>query len=267
MGIRERRMGDPFPGAAEFNEIVRAVRYVNANRLGGAQASVESLDAGERIAVLNDTDTDVPRFGIVEIYEPVFTPTDNIEEFSSRPSLKARVPTAAARGRIAIALEPLPAGRVGVAIFSGVAVCKVNVTDANATFAKEVVGNATRLETSTVGAIPIIWRESGSSGEKWAVVLLGAQALNPRRTRRRLSITAATSAGTNIWDYTVLVDGVSEDAENLYEQTPWGHGQDLSFTQGDLTPGAVEGTVWCDLRDDGVWEFDVPNPLVPACAE
>lgn len=282
MGIRERRMGDPFPGAAEFNEIVRAVRYVNSLSLGGGGPSLlRSLDAGERVVVQNNTLSDIPRFGIVEIYEPVFSPTDNLEEFKGRCSLKAKAPTAAAKGRIAIALEPLPGGvedpenegemlspgRVGVAIVSGFAVCKVNVTDADATFAKEVVGDATRLETSAVGAIPIVWRESGASGEKWAVVLLGTQAMNPRRFRRLLPITSSSSVGTNVWEYTVSVDGVGAEGRNRYEQSPWGHGQELTFTQGDLTPGPVEGDVWCDLADDGVWEFDIANPLVPDCAE
>lgn len=266
MGVRERRQGDPFPGAAEYNEIVRAVRRVNALTLGAANSPL-GIATSERVVVRNESSTEIPRLGIVEIYEPVFGPTDNLNEFVSRVSLRGRVPTAAARGRIAIALEPLPEARVGLAVVSGMAICKLNVTDANATFAKDVPGNATRLETSTVGAIPIIWKESGASGEKWAVVLLGAQGMNPRRFRRRLAITAAVSAGTNVWDYTVLVDGASMPAENLYEETPWGHGQGLSFTQGDLTPGPVEGSVWCDLRDDGVWEFDEPNPLVPACAE
>lgn len=265
--LRRVRQDESLEGlsASTWNEFCSTAEAVQAMQSGGL-GTLASPTTGARVRIKNATMGALPRSSIVWLEEPLFGPAANLEEFRFRTTMKASVPTSTTRGRIGVVADALEEGAIGRAIVGGLAVCKVNVTDADATFAREIAGDVAKLATVRVGPIPILWREAGSSGEKWAVILLGAQTSNPRYYRRLLPIVDATSSGTNKWDYVVSVDGTDTDAINRYEQTPWGHGQAVSFDQGDLTVGPVEGSAWCDLRDDGVWEFDLANPVVPACA-
>jgi hypothetical protein len=56
---------------------------------------------------------------------------------------------------------------------------------------------------------------------------------------------------------------------NLYEFGPYGHGQDLDFLSGSLTPAALSGKVFGGLSMiDGATRVnicDVPNPMTPTC--
>lgn len=99
-----------------------------------------------------------------------------------------------------------------------------------------------------------------------------------------LLITGQTEVGTNRWQYTVVEGFISASGAfvssepviggimwNLYEKETYGHGQGLSFTNGTLVVGHLEGIVFGGLStvEDGtrVYVCDVPNPMVPQCNE
>lgn len=56
---------------------------------------------------------------------------------------------------------------------------------------------------------------------------------------------------------------------NLYESTPYGHGQDLTFASGTMIPAPLEGVVFGALSSIvgavRVYICDVPNPMEPSC--
>lgn len=57
---------------------------------------------------------------------------------------------------------------------------------------------------------------------------------------------------------------------NRYEFDPYGHGQELSFTQGTLAPSPLSGVVFGGLvaviDEVRVYICDVPDPMNPSCA-
>jgi hypothetical protein len=94
-----------------------------------------------------------------------------------------------------------------------------------------------------------------------------------------LTITA-TSGSAAPWTYTVgeytvnssgalVSTGNTGTMFNMYEVSPYGHGQDLTLDLATLTPSALTGTVFgCLSMIDGVtrvYVCDAPNPMVPTC--
>ena len=58
-------------------------------------------------------------------------------------------------------------------IISGIAVCQVNVNADTDTWADVRDSDNSQLDTSNSGSAQILWRESCSSGTKWAIVRIG----------------------------------------------------------------------------------------------
>jgi hypothetical protein len=88
-----------------------------------------------------------------------------------------------------------------------------------------------------------------------------------------------TPSGSSVpYSYAVVENDMDEDGNtsdltpagdgfNLYEKSPYGHGQSLTFALGTLTVGPVQGVVIAVRTRPGVYAFDVPNPMTPACLE
>jgi hypothetical protein len=96
-----------------------------------------------------------------------------------------------------------------------------------------------------------------------------------------LRIDSSSVESTNRWEYIVtegtyslagsFVAGVNTGTMwNLYESSPYGHGQDLSFTTGTMTvaalSGVVHGAYLTTESGTRVYICDVPNPMEPNCA-
>ena len=91
-----------------------------------------------------------------------------------------------------------------------------------------------------------------------------------------LRIDSASSIATNQWEYNVT-EGTVDDtgaftassvtgvAFNTYEMTPFGHGQDLTLSEADLTVSECDGYVVGLKMEDGVYVFEATNPMVPTC--
>ena len=122
--------------SATHNPEKRGVGY------GLASTGLSSPRDADMVLVKNTSGADRARFEILGISAPVFTPTDNLEEFRNR------------------------------VVLSGVCPVKVDVANANHWHADIADNSAANLKSGGGGAAQILWKESGT-GVKWAVVRLG----------------------------------------------------------------------------------------------
>jgi len=178
-------MGDPFrkvsPGdplvipAAAYNTFVDTARdYLDRRNDQGQEAHPAARDSGI-VLVRNDAGEDVTsRFAVLGIDGPVIAPADNADEFANRVILSGKVPYVATHaGRFIILLEPLAAGAIGYGVVSGVTAAKVDVADEDHAFADVENENWSQLKSGATGAAQILWKESGTGYNKWALVRLG----------------------------------------------------------------------------------------------
>ena len=285
--LRRIAPGTPLNGlsSGDWNTFIDSAKAVESIRRSGSLAP-EALPQAT-LRVKNSTGSDIGIGAVLAIGSPLFGPGDNLTEFRFRSSYAGNVPDASTKGRVAIAVEPIKAGRVGHAAIAGLVVCKVDVTDATTDRASELAGQTDRLVTASNGPIRIVWRESGSSGQKWAAVALALAAPFVRRPSHRIaSSTLVISGDTPQWRYTVQPvtsfasgsfgsSGTSlTKVYNLAEdQTDYQHGQSLTLANGSiLTPQAVTGPVHVEptgLFEGGeeIYTFDMLNPMEVACPE
>lgn len=285
-GLNEVKPGDPLSaiGASGWNRVVRAVRRFEGNRRAdGAPPPNLFVPPNTVVYVRNDTGSTLARGAIVMPTGPIFAPSESEDEFYNRFSLAVDVPDADAAGRVGITLGPIEDGKIGKAVFDGLATCLVNVTGVGIIRAREIDGDASKLQTDPDGAIEILWREAGSSGNKVAVVRIGG-GLAPATRRPSHLITATTADITGAkpsWVYTLTpVSGFSSGSwsaagttvrcRNFAEdQAHYQHGQGFpSGVTGTYLPVSGPVPAWdTGLVEAGVplWAFDALNPIDPTC--
>ena len=124
------------------------------------------------VLVKNGSGADRQRFDVLGIDSPVITPTDNEDAFKNKVVLSGTTPSESDHlGRLAILLEPLANGKVGMACVAGVCAVHVDVQHEDHQFADIKDGDASSLQSRENGAATILWKETGT-GLKWAVVHL-----------------------------------------------------------------------------------------------
>lgn len=186
--MKKVRPGEPLRiPAGTFNTFIDTARdYLNRTHgIGrGPVAGAVALDTGT-VLVRNDTGVDVDRFGVLGVDSIVIAPTDNPDEFKSRPILSVVTPVipGAHSENFVVLAEPLPheateADRpIGQAVIDGVTVAVVNVQHADHECAVPVNGTRTNFNSAAIGPVRIIYKEAGT-GYKWALVRLGARAVD-----------------------------------------------------------------------------------------
>ncbi len=117
----------------------------------------------------------------------------------------------------------------------------------------------------------------GFDGKRRYAFVTGASA-----SSTALRIDSASAVSSTRWEYGVTEGVINADGTftagtetgtmwNLYESSPYGHGQDLTMTLGTLTPAKLEGVVFGALikieDDERIYICDVTNPMEAACAE
>lgn len=179
--------GDPLRiSAHEWNTLrAQAKRAIqDQGRRGPAISLPRSTDC---IAVKWIGSGALPMFGVCAfdgdlsstLRGPVISPTDNLPEFKGRPVLKAYYPNrdeVAGRndiGRFGIALQPIRNQGIGLVQISGVVVTKLDVEYSTHRYADVKHGDKENLKTHECGAAEILWKESGTGADKWAMVRLG----------------------------------------------------------------------------------------------
>jgi hypothetical protein len=167
--------------ARAWNSFLDAAAAVRGHLHDRTQDIATEFLQGDVVKVKNTTGSDAPRFGVLGITGVVFTESDNAREFQNRPTLIGVAPAAAThRGRFAVLLDPIPAGKVGRAYVDGVCVAKLDLVDASHRFAEIIDGDSAKLRSAAVGSARIIYQGATGTGQRLAIVRLGD---SPRRLR------------------------------------------------------------------------------------
>jgi hypothetical protein len=171
--MQKAKRGDPLViPAATFNTFIDVARDFQGRQRSTRGAAVhEQRDSGI-VLVRNDSGADRERFDVLGISGVIITPAANLAEFKRRPALVGEVPAAEHRGRLVVLAEPLPAGAIGRAYAAGVCIARVDMLTAEQATADVKVNDPAALESSSSGALQILWVEAGT-GVKWAVVRFG----------------------------------------------------------------------------------------------
>jgi len=172
--VAKVRPGQRFrPQASLWNSFIDSL----ASRGGGQAASQYGDLAPGVVWIRNDSGANRSRFEILGLGAPIWSPTDNLTAFKNSLEFQGESPTFADYfGKFVVLLESIPSGRIGRGLVQGVCNVQVDVQDADHEYA-DLNGTATdTLRSFTAGSARILWKESGT-GDKWARVLLGNQAV------------------------------------------------------------------------------------------
>lgn len=125
------------------------------------------------VRVRNTTASTVPRFGVLGINGIDATPSG--DTFPEAIVLQGGTPlTTYHANRFLVTLEPIAAGRLGLAAAAGVFPCRVNVTNTTHQFATVKNNDTTQLTSSGCGVLQLLWIDNPTStgANKWAVGVL-----------------------------------------------------------------------------------------------
>ena len=160
--------------AEAFNAFVDAARDYRGRQQTRETEGQPKLRQSGIIRVKNGSGADRNWFEILGIDRSVFTPSDNLETFQNEVVLVGVTPDGEDHaGRFCVLLEPLAANAIGLAVISGVCPDRVHINEASDSFAEVQDNDVTQLKTGGSGSATILWKESGTSENKWAVVRLG----------------------------------------------------------------------------------------------
>lgn len=173
---RVRSGQDVALGARWYNAVSEAAeRFHELETRENARFS-RGADARD-IWILNGTDVDVERFGIMGLDRPAVSPNDNFEEWSRRFPMRGRAPKTEDGGRFVILLEPAPPGRLARACAAGIAAVKVKMIDDAHRFADAAVDDVTMLESKIESSTRLLWVQDREDREvpdvAWAMARLG----------------------------------------------------------------------------------------------
>jgi len=165
--------------AAAYNAFIDAARAEQAHQGDqGVPGQAVPRESGI-VLIKNTTESDLERFAILGIDSPIFTPTDNEQEFKNRVALKGVTPDTEEDehyGRFAILLEPLAAGNIGLGMVQGVTPVRLRRYTDWLRSADIQDGKTAYLCDKIGGIAKILWCEEGISENeedlKWAVVAL-----------------------------------------------------------------------------------------------
>ena len=167
--------GDRFrPTATEWNMIRKMLSEWSGD--SGARASFSTTNAGDGLATVrikNESEENVPAFGILEIAGPLFEHDENEARRAALNQgvvVKGFAPTGAKP--IAICLKSVPRGGIGKAIVLGATPCKIDVKSESHQFAMPVKDETEHLESAESGDIRILAKPEGD-GVKVGYVMLG----------------------------------------------------------------------------------------------
>lgn len=143
-----------------------------------AEGPVDAEPPYTPILVKNATTGVVSRWGVLSVAGVVFTPAGSTgaatRQFQDQPVLSGGLPTGG--NAFVVAVEPIKAGALGRCAVAGVVQARINILSASDTFAKARDGDLTQLESASSGDATILWKESGTGANKWALVRFGAAA-------------------------------------------------------------------------------------------
>jgi len=161
--------------AAVWNAFLDASDYVRQMQASGGAIAGGSPANYSVKPIRNDSGSTAGWLEVLGIGDPLYGPSDNLDEFRSRPAFKGVTPTISSHtGKFAICLEPIADDGIGMALVSGVVPVKVYVGTGEEWygFADVKDGYGSYLTLLPCGSAQVLWKESGT-GAKWAIVRLG----------------------------------------------------------------------------------------------
>jgi len=165
--------------ATAYNAFVEAAKATRGVRQDTARNAARE-QTRFLTPIRNDTGTAIQRFGVLGVDAPLFDPVEAPEAFRRRLALSGVVPSEQDHlGKFVIALEPIPAGAIGMACGAGLCAVQVEFPAPppggeapEPRFADVADGSTSNLKAGDKGAATILWREPGD-GLRWAIVRLG----------------------------------------------------------------------------------------------
>jgi hypothetical protein len=107
---------------------------------------------------------DQPRFGVLGLTEPIILPGDNDMEFKRQVTFEGVVPTKSShRGKFGVLLEPIGAGKIGLAVIAGVVPVRLKVDPEQFYDRAEIIdADSVKLLNVPHGSARVLWIKSGS---------------------------------------------------------------------------------------------------------
>lgn len=228
------------PSAEALNGYQEAADFVRGQKAGGG--ALPTPTSRPPIIVKNTTYSDLPRFSILGIDGPIFTPSDNEEAFKSRLGLSGVSPALPDHfQKFVLLTRPIAAGDLGPAVVAGVVPVLLYKRSENHRYAHIANDNTHYLLSDNIG-YPILWidDETSSYNCNWALVAIGGAANLTMQFELKTDKTPGSSASAY---YITSDDAADTDAVdfvfNVYDQTNGRQFRALGRdTMGDTTGGA-----------------------------
>lgn len=161
-----------FPAIA-WNAALDAGRAFREGQFGIGSNDLTTTRSGVLISLINNSGSNLDRYGVLGLGDPLWTPYDNEDAFLRTVVFQGVEPVVPDhRGKFAVVLEPADDGRVVRAWVGGCVTVRVDVLNDGHTYADVKDGSVVELQSAGCGSAQILWREGGT-GSQWAVVRLG----------------------------------------------------------------------------------------------
>jgi hypothetical protein len=183
--------------AADHNAFVDAARAEQMRQLTiGVPNSSVTHSPGE-VDIRNDSGATRREGDILALNGVVFSATQNLATYKYQRTWKGILPTLAQVGKFAVLTTPAASGRYAKAILTGEVACIIQVNHIQHQYADIAAGSA-RLTSNWYGGAEILDKAAGT-GEKWAVVKLGAFFAGKIYGKTNVDINPEASGLVTVW--------------------------------------------------------------------
>lgn len=159
-------------GGAAFNKFAKAARKFYGDKYSQNSLTEPPDETGNVCLVRNNTSSDLKRYNVLGVGNPIISSSVNLDEFKRQPTFIGATPSAAHVGKFCVLLENIPAGEIGRALLDGVVPVQVSVTSTSHRFA-DVTANVTEyLASSSPFRGAMILTPLTSTGLQWCLVRL-----------------------------------------------------------------------------------------------
>ncbi|MCS6977253.1 MAG: hypothetical protein NZM31_09645, partial [Gemmatales bacterium] len=156
-----------------------AALAVRQHKQFGTEASPFFRQSGI-VKVKNASGADQGRFAILGLTEPIVVPPDNLDEFKRQVTFEGIIPNRKFHpGKFAVLLEPIAAGKIGLAVVAGVVPARLQVDpDQLYDGADIIAGDTQKLQNLPHGSARVLWVQEPDPSDpttqylRWAVIRL-----------------------------------------------------------------------------------------------
>jgi hypothetical protein len=198
----------------------------------------QSRNAGV-VTVRNDTGADLDRYAVVGLGDPIIDNSENLAEFQGRVTFQGETPDIDLHvGKFAVLIEPLPDGKIGLAIAAGVCQVLLTVSAADDRYADIEDAETGHLTSGGSGSAQILWKETGTGSGKWAIVRLGTPAAESNIAWAKVqaghvNFNAITGDPVRLASVKLLDDDGDEYGDAFDVYLPWASGKHPGLFAGD----------------------------------